>query len=201
LENNITMGQQILLSEEEKRNIQEMYGLINEQGSDKNWEGKYSCVANYEGAKKQRNSDGSHRYHIGNIKFFNNGRKTEVINNQNVTTNYSCEDEMFKSKKPVPNKPETKTTSSGSSGGSTLPENWKSKVGNGTWIITVGTHKYESKYPGAIDAVKFVQNKVGAEPDGKFGPNTKAKVKEWQSKNGLKSDGVVGKNTLSKMLS
>ena len=29
--NNIDMGQRLILSEEEKRNIQEMYGLINEQ--------------------------------------------------------------------------------------------------------------------------------------------------------------------------
>ena len=32
--NNNTMGRQILLSEEEKRNIQEMYGLIDEQSND-----------------------------------------------------------------------------------------------------------------------------------------------------------------------
>jgi len=34
LVNNNTMGRQILLSEEEKRNIQEMYGLIDEQSND-----------------------------------------------------------------------------------------------------------------------------------------------------------------------
>ncbi len=39
LENDITMGQQIILSENEKLNIQKMYGLINEQ----NPSGKYKA--------------------------------------------------------------------------------------------------------------------------------------------------------------
>ena len=30
------MGQRLILSEQEKKNIQEMYGLISEQGVDKN---------------------------------------------------------------------------------------------------------------------------------------------------------------------
>ena len=34
MEKNITMGQRLILSEKEKRNIQEMYGLVNEQQSD-----------------------------------------------------------------------------------------------------------------------------------------------------------------------
>lgn len=49
--------------------------------------------------------------------------------------------------------------------------------------------------------VKKLQNKLGVEPIGKFGPKTDAAVKSWQSKNGLKPDGVVGDGTWGKMFS
>lgn len=49
--------------------------------------------------------------------------------------------------------------------------------------------------------VKKLQNKLGVEPIGKFGPKTDAAVKAWQSKNGLKPDGIVGDGTWSKMFS
>jgi peptidoglycan hydrolase-like protein with peptidoglycan-binding domain len=63
------------------------------------------------------------------------------------------------------------------------------------------------KYPGTPiqrgskgDAVKLVQNVVGANPqDGDFGPGTEGKVKAWQKANGLKDDGVVGPMTWNKM--
>jgi flagellum-specific peptidoglycan hydrolase FlgJ len=50
------------------------------------------------------------------------------------------------------------------------------------------------------NAVIAVQAIVGAEIDGKFGPQTASKVKEWQAANGLKADGVVGPLTWAKML-
>jgi putative chitinase len=47
--------------------------------------------------------------------------------------------------------------------------------------------------------VKKIQEKLGVEPTGTFGPKTEAAVKTWQKTNGLKDDGIVGPNTLGKM--
>jgi peptidoglycan L-alanyl-D-glutamate endopeptidase CwlK len=44
-----------------------------------------------------------------------------------------------------------------------------------------------------------VQEKVGAKPDGWFGPGTERRVKEWQKANGLTVDGVVGPKTYAAM--
>jgi putative chitinase len=49
--------------------------------------------------------------------------------------------------------------------------------------------------------VKKLQQKLGVDPIGKFGPKTDAAVKEWQSKNGLTADGIVGDGTWGKMFS
>ena len=49
--------------------------------------------------------------------------------------------------------------------------------------------------------VKKLQQKLGVDPIGKFGPKTDAAVREWQSKNGLTADGIVGPGTWSKMFS
>lgn len=50
------------------------------------------------------------------------------------------------------------------------------------------------------DVIKL-QNKLGVDPVGKFGPKTEAAVKDWQSKNGLTPDGIVGDGTWAKMFS
>lgn len=47
----------------------------------------------------------------------------------------------------------------------------------------------------------WIQLRVGATPDGKFGPATTQAVKYMQAKWGLTPDGVVGKNTWQKLLS
>lgn len=47
--------------------------------------------------------------------------------------------------------------------------------------------------------VKKLQEKLGLNSDGNFGPNTEKVVKEWQTKNALKADGVVGDATWSKL--
>jgi putative chitinase len=47
--------------------------------------------------------------------------------------------------------------------------------------------------------VKKIQEKLGVDPTGNFGPKTEAAVKAWQKANGLKDDGIVGPNTLTKM--
>jgi putative chitinase len=49
--------------------------------------------------------------------------------------------------------------------------------------------------------VKKLQQKLGVDPIGKFGPKTDAAVREWQSKNGLTADGIVGDGTWGKMFS
>lgn len=49
--------------------------------------------------------------------------------------------------------------------------------------------------------VKKLQQKLGVDPIGKFGPKTDAAVKAWQSKNGLTADGIVGDGTWGKMFS
>lgn len=49
------------------------------------------------------------------------------------------------------------------------------------------------------EAVKRIQEKVGAVADGGFGPQTEKSVMAWQSANGLKPDGVVGPVTWKKM--
>jgi peptidoglycan hydrolase-like protein with peptidoglycan-binding domain len=48
--------------------------------------------------------------------------------------------------------------------------------------------------------VKAVQTALGIIPvDGKFGPQTDAKVKQWQAANGLTADGIVGPQTWAKL--
>ena len=49
------------------------------------------------------------------------------------------------------------------------------------------------------DDVKKLQEKLGIEAIGKFGPKTDAAVKAWQAANGLTADGVVGDGTWSKL--
>jgi putative chitinase len=49
------------------------------------------------------------------------------------------------------------------------------------------------------DDVKKLQEKLGVETIGKFGPKTEAAVKDWQKANGLKDDGIVGDATWSKL--
>ena len=49
------------------------------------------------------------------------------------------------------------------------------------------------------DDVRKLQEKLGVDPIGKFGPKTEAAVKAWQAANGLTADGLVGDGTWSKM--
>ncbi len=50
------------------------------------------------------------------------------------------------------------------------------------------------------DDVVKLQQKLGVDPIGTFGPKTEAAVKEYQSKNGLTADGVVGDSTWKKIM-
>ena len=49
------------------------------------------------------------------------------------------------------------------------------------------------------DDVKKLQEKLGVEAIGTFGPKTEAAVKVWQKANGLKDDGIVGPATWAKL--
>jgi putative chitinase len=50
------------------------------------------------------------------------------------------------------------------------------------------------------DNVKKLQEKLGIEVVGNFGPKTEIAVKEWQAKNGLTADGIVGPATWNKIM-
>ena len=50
------------------------------------------------------------------------------------------------------------------------------------------------------DNVKKLQEKLGIEVVGNFGPKTEIAVKEWQTKNGLTADGIVGPATWNKIM-
>jgi putative chitinase len=50
------------------------------------------------------------------------------------------------------------------------------------------------------DNVKKLQQKLGLEPIGNFGPKTEDAVKAFQSKNGLTADGIVGDGTWNKIM-
>jgi peptidoglycan hydrolase-like protein with peptidoglycan-binding domain len=43
--------------------------------------------------------------------------------------------------------------------------------------------------------VRYLQRRVGADPDGEFGEKTEARVKAWQTAKGLEPDGRVGSAT------
>ena len=48
--------------------------------------------------------------------------------------------------------------------------------------------------------VKLLQQKLGIEPIGNFGPKTEEAVKAFQAKNGLTADGIVGPGTWAKIM-
>lgn len=49
-------------------------------------------------------------------------------------------------------------------------------------------------------AVRYIQWRVGAYADGRFGPKTKASVGAWQKARGLAADGIVGPKTWAAMI-
>ena len=48
--------------------------------------------------------------------------------------------------------------------------------------------------------IRQIQSEVGAKVDGRYGPDTRAKVKSWQAKHGLTADGLAGAATWSALL-
>lgn len=96
------------------------------------------------------------------------------------------------STKPVDTKSENNSKS--------IPQNIVDGVMKKGYLIRRGIHNQESKYPGMMKAIEFIQKLIGAKVDGKFGPETESKVKTYQKSKGLKDDGIVGKNTMSKII-
>ncbi len=95
----------------------------------------------------------------------------------------------------------TKPESQKSEGGSkSIPQNIIDGVMKKGYLIRKGIHSQESKYPGMMKAIEFIQKLVGAKVDGKFGPETEGKVETYQKSKGLKDDGIVGKDTMSKII-
>jgi peptidoglycan hydrolase-like protein with peptidoglycan-binding domain len=94
-------------------------------------------------------------------------------------------------------KPESQKTEGGSK---SIPQNIIDGVMKKGYLIRKGIHSQESKYPGMMKAIEFIQKLVGAKVDGKFGPETEGKVKTYQKSKGLKDDGIVGKDTMSKII-
>lgn len=69
------------------------------------------------------------------------------------------------------------------------------------WLVQKGTQVYDDKpgYEGAKKVIAVIQCKLGMEPDGIFGNDTKAKVEAFQVEKGLTKDGKVGNNTITKL--
>lgn len=70
-------------------------------------------------------------------------------------------------------------------------------VGPQTWQALIVTVRNGSRG----EAVKAVQSRVGATPDGVFGPATEGAVKRFQASHGLAADGVVGPQTWQALVS
>ncbi|MDB9474659.1 N-acetylmuramoyl-L-alanine amidase [Dolichospermum circinale] len=75
-------------------------------------------------------------------------------------------------------------------------------AGNTTWDainlilakrVIQGTHA-----SGVI--IRYLQYRVGADPDGIYGPKTEAAIKKFQQQNGLTADGIVGAMTWQKLI-
>ena len=47
--------------------------------------------------------------------------------------------------------------------------------------------------------IKKMQEALGIDADGKFGPGTEKAVRDYQEANGLKADGLAGPNTLTSL--
>ena len=103
--------------------------------------------------------------------------------------------------KPTTKKQTTKPESQKTEGSSkSIPQKIIDGVMKKGYLIRTGIHRQESKYPGMMKAIEFIQKLVGAKVDGKFGPETEGKVKTYQKSKGLKDDGIVGKDTMSKII-
>ena len=75
-------------------------------------------------------------------------------------------------------------------------------AGNTTWNainqilakrVVQGTHA-----SGVI--IRYLQYRVGADPDGIYGPKTEAAIKKFQQQNGLTADGIVGAMSWQKLI-
>lgn len=75
-------------------------------------------------------------------------------------------------------------------------------AGNTTWDainqilakrVIQGTHA-----SGVV--IRYLQYRIGADPDGIYGPKTEAGIKKFQQQNGLTADGIIGAMTWQKLI-
>jgi peptidoglycan hydrolase-like protein with peptidoglycan-binding domain len=109
-------------------------------------------------------------------------------------------DEAEKTGESNTNKTQTSDKKENTTDSNSIPQDIVDGVMKKGYLIRRGIHNQESKYPGMMKAIEFIQKLVGAKVDGKFGPETEGKVKDYQKSKGLKDDGIVGKNTMSKII-
>jgi len=109
-------------------------------------------------------------------------------------------DEAEKTGESNTNKTQTSNKKETTTDSNSIPQNIVDGVMKKGFLIGRGIHNQESKYPGMMKAIEFIQQLVGAKVDGQFGPETESKVKNYQKSKGLKDDGIVGEKTMSKII-
>jgi murein DD-endopeptidase MepM/ murein hydrolase activator NlpD len=77
------------------------------------------------------------------------------------------------------------------------PVHGKAKISN-SGVMAYGGRLLKRGEP-QTQAVVYLQNKLGVDPNGPFGPKTHDAVIAFQKKHGLKADGIVGPLTWSKL--
>jgi hypothetical protein len=60
--------------------------------------------------------------------------------------------------------------------------------------------RHDGREPADRPAVVRIQQVVGTDPDGRYGPRTEAAVRRWQERHGLAADGSVGPRTWASLL-
>ena len=100
------MKRLITISQEERNRISNLHEsaikkeILFEQpfiGDMEKWK-NFSCVMNHKDAQRARLSDGTFAFRIGGDVYYNNGRK---MMSDGTMTNYSCNDEIFKSEEEI----------------------------------------------------------------------------------------------------
>ena len=78
------------ISEQEKKNIMRMHGILNEQERPKDWIDELKCVWGHPDAELEIRKDKTTQFIIGEYIYFNNGRRYNL--KSEVTEEYDCYD-------------------------------------------------------------------------------------------------------------